>query len=1013
MRKTLPLFLFCCVFASSKVALAQSTLFFDDFETAVNSVWSENPSQSFPQLVTNQNRSYSGEQSAHSGTTSGREISYQAVTPVSEGQVTLSWRLFLDDVTVYDTASFFLNSGSSSSDLGFELALSDLVVLAAGSLDSSYVPGVASIAGGIWHELAIVYDFDTQQAQFVVDGKQVRVASTQLSTIESFSFRADDPQLYVDDVRLSQKIVQEPPVNSVVFGDSFESGDTANWSDTGTLSPQMTALAAQGHSGNFSVHASAETAQASILRTEFSPLSSGQVSASWWVKIDDSSLGKAISFSLGQNLSISLDSGDSTLTLVALNNNDQLFRHPLSVLESGRWYKLTIDYDFETASTIFSLDDNTLDELTIVIEPIAFFQMASADDRIYIDDIAISHTDLGPVYLAPAQIGPVTFVQQRGFNFEYTLEADTIHASWENIPEADNYRLYYNLTGFDSLESIAYLEFGTLTEAEAALPYGSHFFVVIAALKGDEILVISNTQEIEITPLSIELLSTVDFAGKMQLSWNEITRIDNYRAYYSEQPFKDTDGIDFVDLGTTTSFEFDLFRGANYYIGLTAKVPGNNESALSNIERVSYGTSSPVFPPPPPPNPDIIDAFSMWGPVDVDEFGISWGRLVIPRPHEPRIPVLDQLELSLTAGTATDTTIAANIVTIPETIRSTIDYKKYSTGGVIEYFQLAKANYYATYRRAYGFTTVSLSLGMVFGEQDIGQFINLHVTATDDSGNKYHLYTHDVFGTLSWVKDSPYGLTFLSGIATAGSKSYDGIPLPSDLAGEIQIQISYESVGLTGAVRQVVTEPFFITINAPYKKLDFAGNELPDSAATWSCVRDVEYGLVWENKTNDGGLRDFRHTYSWYNSAYAGSALYRPYLDPYKNFAQRGMVPNLGKCADTVNCDTDKFITQVNTAGLCGASDWRLPTSYELREIVQNSSVGYPWNQTKYLPYSPDAWSSTESISSGSRDWVYYDRFNSPEFIGEMRFGGAQKKRQYVSTLMSRPLGVVLVRTSK
>ena len=325
MRKTLPLFLFCCVFASSKVALAQSTLFFDDFETAVNSVWSENPSQSFPQLVTSQNRSYSGEQSAHSGATSGREISYQAVTPVSAGQVTLSWRLFLDDVTVYDTASFFLNSGSSSSDLGFELALSDLVVLAAGSLDSSYVPGVASLAGGIWHELAIVYDFDTQQAQFVVDGKQVRVASTQLSTIESFSFRADDPQLYVDDVRLSQKIVQEAPVNSVVFGDSFESGDTANWSDTGTLSPQMTALAAQGHSGNFSVHASAETAQASILRTEFSPLSSGQVSASWWVKIDDSSLGKAISFSLGQNLSINLDSGDSTLTLGALNNNDQYF----------------------------------------------------------------------------------------------------------------------------------------------------------------------------------------------------------------------------------------------------------------------------------------------------------------------------------------------------------------------------------------------------------------------------------------------------------------------------------------------------------------------------------------------------------------------------------------------------------------------------------------------------------------------------------------------------------------
>lgn len=1012
MRKTVPLFLFCCVFATSKVVHAQSTLFFDDFETAVNSVWSEYPGQYFPQLITSQNRSYSGEQSAHSGATSGREVSYQAVTPISEGQVTLSWRLFLDDVTVYDAASFFLNSGSSSSDLGFELAQSDLVVLAAGSLDSSYVPGVASLAGGIWHDLAIVYDFDTQQAQFFVNGKQVRVASTQLSTIESFSFRADDPQLYIDDVRLSQKIVKEPPFNSVVFDDNFESGNTANWSDTVTLSPQLTAIAGQGHSGTFSVHASAEAAQTSILRTDFSPLSSGQVSASWWVKKDGSSLEKTISFSLGQNLSINIDSGSSELTLIALNSKDQLYRRPLSVPESGRWYKLTIDYDFETASAIFSLDDNTLDELAIAIEPIAFFQMASADNGLYIDDIAISHTDLGPVYLAPAQIGPVTFVQQRGFNFDHTIEADTLHASWENIPEADNYRLYHNPTGFTSLDSIAYLEFGTLTEAEAVLPYGSRYFVVIAALKGDEILVISNTQEIEIPPLSIELFSTVNSTGKLQLSWSEITRSDNYRGYYSEQPFKDTAGIDFVDMGATTSFEFDLFYGANYYIGLTAKVPGNNESALSNIVRVSYGKSSPVFPPPPPPNPDIIDAFSMWGPVDVDEFGISWGRLVIPRPQEPRIPVLDQLELSLTGGTATDTTIAANIVTISKSNNGgSNDYKKYSPGGVIDYFQLANRHYYTAYRTAFVLKTVNLSLAMVFGEQDIGQFINLHVTATDDSGNKYHLYKDDVFGTLDWYNDSPYGLTFLSGVATAGSKSYDAIPLPSGLAGEIQFQISYESVGLTGAVRQVVTEPFFITINAPYKKLDFAGNELPDSAATWSCVRDVKSGRVWENKTNDGGLRDYRHTYSWYNSDYAGNALYRPYLDPDNNFEQRGMVPNLGKCADTVNCDTDKFITQVNATGLCGASDWRLPTSYELREIVQNSSVGYPWNQTKYLPHRGAVWSSTEKYANG-QDWVYYDRFNEPEYIGGMVFLDF-KKRQYVSTLMTSPHRVVLVRIAK
>ena len=50
-----------------------------------------------------------------------------------------------------------------------------------------------------------------------------------------------------------------------------------------------------------------------------------------------------------------------------------------------------------------------------------------------------------------------------------------------------------------------------------------------------------------------------------------------------------------------------------------------------------------------------------------------------------------------------------------------------------------------------------------------------------------------------------------------------------------------------------------------FTKLDANGKALAASAATWSCVRDNVTGLIWEAKTDDGGLRDKDWTYTWYN----------------------------------------------------------------------------------------------------------------------------------------------------
>jgi hypothetical protein len=138
-----------------------------------------------------------------------------------------------------------------------------------------------------------------------------------------------------------------------------------------------------------------------------------------------------------------------------------------------------------------------------------------------------------------------------------------------------------------------------------------------------------------------------------------------------------------------------------------------------------------------------------------------------------------------------------------------------------------------------------------------------------------------------------------------------------------------------------------------FTKLDSSGSPLPASATSWTCVRDEVTGLVWEVKTQDGGLRDAANTYTWYNT------------DSSANGGFTG-VANGGACIGS-DCDTQSYVQAVNAVGLCGFNDWRMPTAEELSSLLDASVTGTnPAIDTNYFPNAqrhPDYWSGEPSLN--------------------------------------------------
>lgn len=181
-----------------------------------------------------------------------------------------------------------------------------------------------------------------------------------------------------------------------------------------------------------------------------------------------------------------------------------------------------------------------------------------------------------------------------------------------------------------------------------------------------------------------------------------------------------------------------------------------------------------------------------------------------------------------------------------------------------------------------------------------------------------------------------------------------------------------------------------------YTKIANNGDELPASAilgdnpTDWACTRDNITGLIWEEKVNNiAHLRHYQHKYSWYdeNTAINGG-----------NAGSQGVDTCNATLPDN-QCNTSAFRTAINNAGLCGATDWRMPTLFELQSLMDYGAAGAPYIDWTYFPITESSfyWTGVTYVGGAS---AWYVNFKNASSYGGGSLSSGGKGSRYAVRLV-------------
>lgn len=136
-----------------------------------------------------------------------------------------------------------------------------------------------------------------------------------------------------------------------------------------------------------------------------------------------------------------------------------------------------------------------------------------------------------------------------------------------------------------------------------------------------------------------------------------------------------------------------------------------------------------------------------------------------------------------------------------------------------------------------------------------------------------------------------------------------------------------------------------------------AGSEA--EGTQWDCLRDNVSGLWWEAKTQAeaNGVKHLRHM----DHTYSGSGSTQRFG------ARCSGLPDAG------GCNTQAYVDAVNTAGLCGFHDWRLPSVAELKPLTSINKGGATIDVDQFPHTAPTGyWTASAYPHRKNYAWYVY-----------------------------------------